>query len=334
MTPNDGPIRLLVIDDNQAIHDDIRKTLRQRKSEQSLDAAAAALFGVPSSSDDAAEYEIDSAYQGEDALRMVQAALAENRPYQVAFTDVRMPPGWDGIETTERIFAADPELQVVLCTAYSDYSIGQIVKRFQRTDRLLILKKPFDIAEVTLLAAALTEKWRLTRQARETIDNQGTQIIDLESVLRLVKDSHSQLETKATSLADQSDELSRELRRRTMEAFETCEVAAMALAQLAESRDLETGEHLTRMQETGQLIARRLAERGPYASQIDPDFLIDFHRATPLHDIGKVGIPDAILLKPGRLTASEFEVLKNHRLEAGGFKRFVSYGLKSFTHEG
>lgn len=307
-------IRLLVVDDNPAIHDDIRKTLEPRRAEHALDEAAAALFGDEVAIGCGPDFTIESAYQGQNAYQMVQAAVAEGRPYEVAFTDVRMPPGWDGIETTEKMFDADPELQVVLCTAYSDYSIGQIVKRFGKTDRLLILKKPFDIAEVTLLAATLSEKWRLARQARETIATQGDQIIDLESVLRIVEESHAQLKTKSNTLSEHSDQLSHELQRRTIQVFETCEVAALALAQLAESRDPETGEHLSRMQETAQEIGKELSSDSPYAAEIDDTFLDNLYHSTPLHDIGKVGIPDAILLKPGRLTTGEFEVMKRHTI--------------------
>ena len=82
----------------------------------------------------------------------------------MAFIDVRMPPGWDGIETTAKIWEIDPELQVVICTAYSDYSWDQMIARIGQSDRLVILKKPFDNIEVMPLANALTEKWRLSNK--------------------------------------------------------------------------------------------------------------------------------------------------------------------------
>ena len=66
----------------------------------------------------------------------------------MAFIDVRMPPGWDGIETTGRIWEVDPEIQVVICTAFSDYSPDEMLAKLGRSDRLLILKKPFDNVEV------------------------------------------------------------------------------------------------------------------------------------------------------------------------------------------
>ena len=110
------------------------------------------------------EFELDSAYQGQEGLEMVKRALAENRPYALAFVDVRMPPGWDGIETIARIWEVDPELQVVVCTAYADYSWEEMRAKVGQPDSLLVLKKPFDNIEVQQLAHALTKKWLLNIQ--------------------------------------------------------------------------------------------------------------------------------------------------------------------------
>jgi signal transduction histidine kinase/chemotaxis response regulator CheB len=136
---------------------------------QQLAAAEAALFGDETgavAAPGAAGFELDSAYQGQDALLRVESALAKECPYALAFIDVRMPPGWDGIETTERIWKIDPALQVVICTAYSDYSWEAMVARLGHSDRMVILKKPFDPVEVLQLAHALTEKWHLQRAAQ------------------------------------------------------------------------------------------------------------------------------------------------------------------------
>ena len=111
-------------------------------------------------------FELDSAYQGQEGFEMVKGALAENRPYALAFVDVRMPPGWDGIETIARIWEVDPELQIVVCTAYADYSWEAMRAKVGQPDSLLVLKKPFDNIEVQQLAHALTKKWLLNFQAR------------------------------------------------------------------------------------------------------------------------------------------------------------------------
>jgi two-component system, NtrC family, sensor kinase len=158
--------RILVIDDNPAIHEDFRKIFcGSMPTAEALSQSEAAFFGETKAAGNEAKFEVDSAFQGQEALQRVTAALRENRPYAMAFLDVRMPPGWDGIETATRIWQQDPHLQIVLCTAYSDYSWEDMRARLGRTDRLVILKKPFDNVEVLQLADALTEKWRVTGQA-------------------------------------------------------------------------------------------------------------------------------------------------------------------------
>ncbi|MEM9416241.1 MAG: EAL domain-containing protein [Planctomycetota bacterium] len=160
--------RVLVIDDTESIHDDFRMTLAPPKADASLALEAAAIFGdetpeaLPS---DAQDFVIDSAYQGEDGCKKVCHALAHGDPYAVAFVDMRMPPGWDGLETIERLWEVDPDLQIVICSAYSDYSWEDIIQRLGVNDQLLLLKKPFDTAEVSQLAVALTQKWELAQQA-------------------------------------------------------------------------------------------------------------------------------------------------------------------------
>jgi signal transduction histidine kinase len=101
---------------------------------------------------------------------MVQSTLSQRRPYAVAFVDMRMPPGWDGVETIEHLWHVDPELQVVLCTAFSDLAWDYVIQRLGRSDQLLILRKPFDAIEVWQLASSLTQKWHLAQQARLQLD--------------------------------------------------------------------------------------------------------------------------------------------------------------------
>ncbi len=108
--------------------------------------------------------QLESAQQGQVASRMVKAAISLGSPYAVAFVDMRMPPGWDGIETIEPMWQDDPNLEVVICTAYADYSWEAVFERLGNTDQLLVLKKPFDPIEVKQLAGSLTAKWELARR--------------------------------------------------------------------------------------------------------------------------------------------------------------------------
>lgn len=158
--------RILIVDDNPAIHDDFRKILCPDVTASAVDAFEVSLFDTEETKVVSTAFEMDSAYQGQEALVKVQQAMSENRPYALAFIDGRMPPGWDGVETIVHLWKAHPELQVVICTAYSDYSWEQIIGRVGESDSLVILKKPFDAIEAIQLAHAMTKKWDLNKQAR------------------------------------------------------------------------------------------------------------------------------------------------------------------------
>jgi signal transduction histidine kinase len=163
--------RILVIDDNPNIHKDFQTILTEEQDNSALDDLRSQVFGQTSSeSKDKCAYELDFASQGQTGLEKVREALAQNRPYELAFVDMRMPPGWDGLKTIESIWGVDKNIQVVICTAYSDYSWGEIIQRLGKSENLLILKKPFDSAEVAQLAAALTEKWNLAKKASMKMD--------------------------------------------------------------------------------------------------------------------------------------------------------------------
>lgn len=169
--------RILVVDDNHAIHDDFNKVFRQDAGEASLDRARAALFGSPQLLQESERFELDSVDQGQRALTMVRSALKEGRPYSVGFIDMRMPTGWDGLETIERLWKEDPGLQVVICTAYSDQPWDEIRRRIGQNDKLLILQKPFNSIEVLQLASALCRKWSLARQVDKQL-SELNQLVD------------------------------------------------------------------------------------------------------------------------------------------------------------
>ena len=167
--------RILVIDDNPSIHEDFRKILLKKPMPgDELQAMESVLFGRPKPRPiAAASFEIDSAFQGREGLEMAQQAQSEGRPYVLAFVDGRMPPGWDGIETIKHLWQTCPDLQVVFCTAYSDYSWQEIRGVLGESDSMLILKKPFDNVEVLQLTHALTRKWELNREVQARIDDLG-----------------------------------------------------------------------------------------------------------------------------------------------------------------
>ena len=153
--------RVIVIDDNEAIHGDFRKVFTDGLAENGdLVAAERALFGAESVAAPARpQFEIDSAFQGQEGAARVRRSLEEGKPYALAFVDMRMPPGWDGLQTIERLWAIDPHLQVVICSAHSDYDWLEVIGRLNYSDKLLVIKKPFETIEVLQCANALTRKW-------------------------------------------------------------------------------------------------------------------------------------------------------------------------------
>jgi diguanylate cyclase (GGDEF)-like protein/PAS domain S-box-containing protein len=156
--------RILLVDDLASIHDDFRKILCTPAVASDLDADEALLFGQSTRSAPI-RFEMASASHGAEALEMHTASLLAGQPYAMAFVDMRMAPGWDGVETVERLWQVDPRLQIVFCTAFTDYSWSDVLARLDVRDRLLILKKPFDAIEVYQFANALTTKWQMTEQA-------------------------------------------------------------------------------------------------------------------------------------------------------------------------
>jgi diguanylate cyclase (GGDEF)-like protein len=209
MNPEPANRRILIIDDNQAIHTDVRSVLASEDHGQEIEELSASLFGTDEkNSRDKVKYEIDSAYQGQEGYELVKQALAENRPYALAFVDMRMPPGWDGIQTIQEIKKIDAHLQVTICTAFSDYSWQATLDILGMSDWLLILKKPFDVVEVQQLAYALTEKWNLAKRASMRTEELEQLVSDHAVKLEL---ANAQLLEQVDSLAEANRKLSREM---------------------------------------------------------------------------------------------------------------------------
>src|SRR6266446_5463340 len=159
------PPRILIIDDNESIHRDFNLVFHEDEPNPELATDALRLYGTAARPRLARPtYILDHALSGAEGIKKVEQGLADGQLYQLAFVDIRMP-GIDGVETIERLWRLDARIQMVICTAYADYSQEDLERRLGFTDRLLVLKKPFDSLEVTQLAITLTEKWYLAVQA-------------------------------------------------------------------------------------------------------------------------------------------------------------------------
>ncbi|MEM6471141.1 MAG: EAL domain-containing protein [Planctomycetota bacterium] len=162
--------RILIIDDLAEIHETFRRVFASRdRNESDLDDFEAkfladtrqeqsprrSLSGMPT-------FALHHAISGEQGIAAAQEAVKEGQPFSVAFVDMRMPNGVDGVETIETLWRVDPSLQVVICTAFSDRTWDEILGSLGYSDRLLLLRKPFDSDEARQLALSLSEKYHMT----------------------------------------------------------------------------------------------------------------------------------------------------------------------------
>lgn len=223
------------------------------------------------------EYELETASCGEECL----AAVPNFKP-QLVLLDIMMP-GIDGYEACRRIKTSvvGDFVQVILVSGKG--SVAERVKGYEsKADDYVV--KPFDHDEMLSKVRVQFRLWKAQRQ----------------------------LVVAKEQLAIYAEELEQLVSLRTRQLTATQDMAVFALARLADSRDPETGEHLKRIRRYAHLIGEELAVNGPYADIVDQQFLEGLYRSSPLHDIGKVAVPDFILQKPGKLTSEEFERMKQH----------------------
>ena len=226
--------KILIADDNKDIHEDIRYILDSSSEEiddyQETRLLKEELFGESSiigknEPTVDVKYRIDDAFQGEEAVRMVQSAVASGDPYSLIFMDVRMPPGIDGIEAIEQIWEIDPDVEVVICTAYSDYSWDKIVLKLGQNDNLLFIRKPFDNVALKQIALAMTTKWNLKGQVKEYIGNLEKQVTmrttELTDLVGQLKDEIALRKEKERLLAYSAhyDSLTELLNRRSFYSY-------------------------------------------------------------------------------------------------------------------
>ena len=175
--------RILICDDNKSIHDDLSKIFQpppRSHNEGLIRSLEHQLFDNPEEVATAERvrlnFQIDSAFSSREAIKMTQQARREGFPYALIFMDVRMPPGDDGIKTIKQIWRTMPETEMVLLTAYSDYSWEQIIATLGINDKLLYLRKPFSSIAVKQIALNLINKWNSNEKLRQRISELETRL--------------------------------------------------------------------------------------------------------------------------------------------------------------
>jgi len=211
-------MRILTIDDNANIHDDFRKVFIKEDRDNKISDLETDLFEEEggtakeaSSSEDRIQFELDFALQGEEGFQKICAAYENKKPYDLVFVDVRMPPGIDGVETIKKIWDKYPMQEVVICTAYADYSNDDILNFLGHSHRLLIIKKPFDPASLVQLAYSIWMKIDFERTVAEHVDQLEDKVAertkDLNKSVLDLEDSKKKLEKALSDLKTTQSQL-------------------------------------------------------------------------------------------------------------------------------
>lgn len=289
--------RILIVDDNQEVHEDFRRIFAPKRKAEDLSELFDRVLGTRGPSSAAQpEYDIEFAFQGEEALECMQRAARQGRPFAAAFVDVRMPPGIDGVQTAERMWQIQTDLQVVICSAYSDYAWPDLTRRFGHTDALLILKKPFEAIEVRQIACALTRKWLIARNnsshlalIQALLENSSAHcvVVDNELRIRFVNASFGEKTGRSRTGLD-SQVLSEEIlpqpflelleearaRREVVERMVTIMSHGEEHYYLSRAFPVATGSEYTALTATDITMSRRMEQR--------------LHHLLRLEDVGRM----------------------------------------------
>lgn len=176
--------QILVVDDDHAIHQLIGRTLTCRLSAPFAAESEEDFFGDSPTTGLTTRFQIVSAFDGLEALQAVQAAAKDGGSFAMAFVELRLPAPWSGVDTIRRIWAEDPDVQIVVCTGCEALEWSDLVSQLAPADNLLILRKPFDPVEIRQMVHALCAKWILRREVLGKIDRLEHDL-ESESVARV-----------------------------------------------------------------------------------------------------------------------------------------------------
>ena len=171
--------RVLIADDQREIHRDFEDMLNPNLVESSADHLAMA-FGSDVSENFLPELELLHAESGKEAYTKIKQAKDAGNPIAVAYIDVRMPPGWDGVKTTYKVREIDEDIEIVIMTAYTRKPLSEIISNIDLLYKLLYVRKPFAREEIQQMTISLVEKWNVERELAE----RNRQLAQSEQLLR------------------------------------------------------------------------------------------------------------------------------------------------------
>ena len=187
---NNFNTRVLLVDDQDEIHSDFREILNEgNRKTDSGDLADAFLSADSDRSTYLPSFELTHATSGDEAYQVVKAAAEANQPFAVAYIDIRMPPGMDGIETIRRIREFERDLEIVIMTAYTDRPLYEIVTNMQLLHKLLYIRKPFAREEIQQITLSLVEKWNIEQESARHQQQLSLSYQRLEAVLDATGDA-------------------------------------------------------------------------------------------------------------------------------------------------
>ncbi|MCF6777030.1 EAL domain-containing protein [Thiotrichales bacterium 19X7-9] len=177
---NKPSYRVIVIDDTASIHDDFKQIFSQTDHDNDVNQLENLIFENNHTTQTKVlplvDIQIDSAYSGEEGIKLVKQATKKTIPYSIAIVDIRMPGGIDGVQTAVELLQIEPNLQIVFCSAYSDYDWEDMITILKSPERWVILKKPFEVIEAQQLVFSLCEKWLLLLDMKNQIESQTLEL--------------------------------------------------------------------------------------------------------------------------------------------------------------
>lgn len=301
--------KLLVVDQQAELSELCRFAFL---AERALPASDEETAGRPFKQSRAEACQLDFVPSQAACVETVRTAELSTSPYAVVFLNVVEMACIELVELVQCLGSVAPNLQLVVCADHATSAVAQAMQTLDWPDRVLVVRRPWTVVELRQAWHVMAGKHKAEWLRQGSAGGEAPTLAATMRVLQILEQSQQELEQAEGCTRRQNVELNKLVADLTREVTATRDAAVFALARLAESRDSDTGAHLERIRSYSQALAEQLRESSRYERVIDDQFLEDLYRSSPLHDIGKVGVPDAILLKPGKLTSDEFEIMKGH----------------------